>query len=152
MDIGVYCIYPMVVLFGMPEGIIASALKLPTGVDGQGSAICTYDGFDGVIMYSKIADSNLPTEIQGEDGTLTIDRINTPRKVIFTPRDKSLPSEDLSVETSESPYYYEMKEFIDIIEADKKESDINSLTTSLGSISIIDEIRRQTGISFPADK
>jgi len=36
MDIGVYTIYPMVVLFGKPNKIQASGVKLSTGVDGQG--------------------------------------------------------------------------------------------------------------------
>ena len=37
MDIGVYTIYPMVVLFGMPERIIASGTILSSDTDGQGS-------------------------------------------------------------------------------------------------------------------
>lgn len=152
MDIGVYCIYPMVALFGKPYQVIASVTKLSTGVDGQGTVIGKYDGFDAVIQYSKITDSQLPTEIQGEYGTVTIDRINNPRKVIFTPCDKSLPAEDLTVDAPFSPYYYEMKEFIDLIVSGKRESTNNSHDNSLGSISIIDEIRRQGGVVFPADK
>lgn len=36
MDVGVYTIYPMVVLFGRPNSIKASGVKLFTGVDGLG--------------------------------------------------------------------------------------------------------------------
>lgn len=159
MDIGVYCIYPMVALFGKPQQILSSTMRLSTGADSQGSLIATYDGFDAVIMYSKIADSMLPTEIQGEEGTLTIDRINSPKKVTFTPHDKSLPAEDLTVDASGSPYYYEMKEFIDLVTASDadgngyraRESSKNSLKNSLATISIIDEIRLASGIRFPAD-
>lgn len=152
MDIGVYCLYPMVALFGKPSAVVSSTLKLATGVDGQGTVISRYDGFDAVVMYSKIADSMLPTEIQGESGTLTIDRINNPRHVTFRPHDKSLPVETLPVETPESFYYYEMKEFMDLIESGRRESDKNTLATSLATVEVIDEIRRQSGIVYPADQ
>ena len=151
MDIGVYCLYPMVVLFGKPEAVIASAMKLPTGVDGQGSVVCRYDGFDAVAVYSKISDSHLPSEIQGEDGTLSIDRINQPRKIMFYPRDKTKPAEDLSVRCLENEYYYEVKEFLDLIESGSVESKVNSHKNSLDTIAVIDEVRFQSGIVFPAD-
>ena len=68
MDIGVYTIYPMVVLFGMPDRISASGILLSSGTDGQGSALFRYgDGMEAAVLYSKIADSYLPSEIQGED-------------------------------------------------------------------------------------
>ena len=37
MDLGVYTVYPLVVLFGRPKRISATGLKLSTGVDGQGA-------------------------------------------------------------------------------------------------------------------
>lgn len=97
MDIGVYCIYPMAALFGQPDKIVSTTTLLPTKTDGQGTIICRYEGFDAVVLYSKIADSLLPSEIEGESGTLTIDRINEPHRVVFTPRDKSQLEIDLSV-------------------------------------------------------
>lgn len=151
MDIGVYCIYPLVALFGEPDNVIASVLMLPTGTDGQGSAILHYDGFDAVALYSKIADSHLPSEIQGEEGTITIDRIESPRRVVFVPRDKSLPAVDLSVDVAESDYYYEISEFIGLILAGEAQSDVNSHANSLATIRVIDEIRDQCGVRFPAD-
>ena len=49
-------------------------------------------------------------------------------------------------------YYYEVREFIDLTEAGKTESGINTLDNSLATIEIIDEIRRQLGVVYPADK
>ncbi len=151
MDIGVYCLYPIVALFGRPRSVLASVMKLETGVDGQGSVICSYDGFDAVVLYSKIADSFLPSEIQGEEGTLTIDRINQPGKVVFTPHDKSLRPEVLVDCAADNPYYHEIKEFIDIIESGDVESHINTLNNSLLTAEVIDEIRRQGNVVYPAD-
>ena len=77
MDIGVYTLYPMVVLFGRPRTIQASVIRLYSGVDGHGCVNFTYDGgLNATVLYSKIAYSRLPTEIQGENGRIMLDRIN----------------------------------------------------------------------------
>lgn len=159
MDIGVYTIYPMAVLFGMPEKISASGIILPTGADGQGSAILTYPGMEATVIYSKISDSCLPSEIQGEDGTIAIDRINMFGKVTFTPRAAGGPGgsgkkpqpEDISITGTHDGYMYEVSEFIDLVLSGKRESEINSHRNSIITLSITDEIRRQTGVVFPAD-
>ncbi len=151
MDIGIYTIYPMVVLFGKPKSINATGLKLSTGVDGQGAINFEYDGMNATVLYSKIANSSLPTEIQGEEGTIVSDRIN----IISGVSIKYMNGEEVVI-SSQSPlheYYYEIAEFIGLIQADKSQSEINSLYNSLITIEIIDEIRKQLGgIVYPADK
>lgn len=150
MDLGVYTIYPMVVLFGRPSEINATSLKLSTGVDGQGAVNFIYPEMNATVLYSKIADSYLPTEIQGEKGTLTLDRINAIRKVTFTPKGEK--AQELSLSLSHNEYYYEIAEFINLIEQGKLESSINSHQTSLITLEILDEIRKQSGILYPADQ
>lgn len=151
MDIGIYTLYPMVVLFGRPSQIQATGVKLFSGVDGQGSVNFNYEnGLNATILYSKIADSKLPTEIQGEEGMITLDRINIISEAIFTPRGGK--PVNILPNTDHNEYYYEVAEFIDLIESGQKESTINSLENSLITIEIIDEIRRQLGVVFPADK
>lgn len=149
MDLGVYTIYPMVVLFGRPKKIRATGLKLFTGADGQGSVNFEYEGMDATVMYSKIADSSLPTEIQGEEGTITADRINIINKVTL----KKRGGEETIISTPNPTheYYFEVAEFIDLIQKNERESTINSLENSLITIEIIDEIRKQLGIIYPAD-
>lgn len=149
MDLGVYTIYPMVVLFGRPKKISATGLKLFTGADGQGSVNFEYEGMDATVMYSKIADSSLPTEIQGEEGTITADRINIINKVTLKKR-----GGEETIISNPNPtheYYFEVAEFIDLIQKNEKESTINSLENSLITIEIIDEIRKQLEIIYPAD-
>lgn len=149
MDLGVYTIYPMVVLFGRPKKISATGLKLFTGADGQGSVNFEYEGMDATVMYSKIADSSLPTEIQGEEGTITADRINIINKVTL----KKRGGEETIISTPNPTheYYFEVAEFIDLIQKNRRESTINSLENSLITIEIIDEIRKQLEIIYPAD-
>ena len=159
MDIGVYTIYPMVVLFGMPERIIASGTILSSGTDGQGSVLFQYPGMEATVLYSEIADSYLPTEIQGEDGTIIIDRINLIGNVSFIPRRWNVTGgrgEQPVIETLSRPsgmdeYYYEVAEFMDMVLSGRRESCINSHRNSLAVMEIADEIRRQTGVVFPAD-
>ncbi|MDR1201085.1 MAG: Gfo/Idh/MocA family oxidoreductase [Tannerellaceae bacterium] len=158
MDIGVYTIYPMVVLFGRPKKMDASGIVLSSGVDGQGAVNFVYDGMNATVLYSKIANSTLSTEIQGEDGNITLDRINHIGNVVFTSRlqaasGKSAQSatEDISAATGKDEYYYEVAEFIHLILSGKRESAINSHENSLATLEITDEIRRQLGIVYPAD-
>ncbi|MDR0757964.1 MAG: Gfo/Idh/MocA family oxidoreductase [Tannerella sp.] len=150
MDIGIYTIYPMVVLFGRPNRIQASGVKLYSGVDGHGNVVFSYgNGLCATVLYSKIADSQLPTEIQGESGVITLDRINLIGKATLKQRNGK--TETILPATAHHEYYYEIAEFIDLIQSGRKESRINSLENSLITIEIIDEIRRQLGVRFPAD-
>jgi predicted dehydrogenase len=151
MDIGVYTIYPMVVLFGRPKTIHAAGLTLSSGVDGQAAVTFTYDnGLLATVLYGKIADSSLPTEIQGEQGAIILDRINTISDISLIRRKGT--TEQIRPETGKNEYYYEIAEFIDVIMEGRKESTVNSLDNSLVTIEILDEIRRRLNVRFPADK
>lgn len=160
MDIGVYTIYPMVVLFGKPQQIKAQGILMDSGADGFGTVNFEYKGgFNATVIYSKISDSELATEIQGEAGNITMDRINIIKQVYFSPSKQTSSGrgirtdpEDISARTDQDEYFYEIKEFIDLISEGKLESNINSLQHSLITLEIIDEIRRQLGVIFPADK
>jgi len=150
VDIGIYTIYPMVVLFGRPKSIKALGEILTSGVDGAGAAIFEYDGMEAIVNYSKISDSCAPTEVQGEEGNLVMEKINIPRHLSFKPRKGEM--QDLSAPHCGNDYYYEIKDFIDLLESGKTEHPINSHENSLIVMEIMDEIRRQIGLVYPADK
>lgn len=149
MDLGIYGLYPMVALFGKPSGIKATGYMLESGVDGEGSLLATYPEMDGVIMYSKIADSALPSEIQGELGSIVIDKISEPDHVYIRYRDGH--KEDISIPTALPSMTYETAEFIKVIRQGGKESAINTHERSLIAAEIMEEARRQLGLVFPAD-
>lgn len=158
MDIGVYTIYPLVTLFGKPKTINAQGVVLTSGVDGQGAVNMQYEGFNATVLYSKIANSQLPAEIEGEDGNIMIDRIQTPVDVRFYPRqapasghEKRTEGEILSQSECHNEYYYEVKEFIDLIEQGRIESNVNSHQNSITTLEIIDEVRHQLGVHYPSD-
>ena len=159
MDIGVYTIYPMVALFGRPQAINAQGIVLSSGADGQGAVNMQYEGMNATILYSKIANSHLPAEIEGEDGNILIDRIQTPSDVRFYPRqapasgqEKRTEGEALGIEDTHNEYYHEVKEFIDLVQSGRMESEINSHEASITTMEIIDEVRRQLGVHYPADE
>ena len=159
MDIGVYTIYPLVALFGKPQSINAQGIVLSSGVDGQGAVNMQYEGLNATILYSKIANSHLPAEIEGEDGNILIDRIQTPTDVHFYPRqapasghEKHADGEILNHKEEHNEYYYEVKEFIDLIEQERLESEVNSHQNSITTLEIIDEVRRQLGVRYPSDE
>ena len=150
MDLGIYTIYPLVVLWGRPLGISATGTLLSTGVDGQGAVNFEYEDKCATILYSKVADSLLPSEIQGEEGTIVIDKIQSPDRILLKYRNGI--SQDISVADRQNEYYYEVKEFIDLVQSGDRESSVNSHLNSLITLEIIDEVRRQLGVVYPADK
>lgn len=73
MDLGVYCVYAAVDLFGKPNNIKASASFLKGGADGSGVAIFEYDNFSACLTYSKTGQSVAPTEIVGDSGSVIME-------------------------------------------------------------------------------
>ncbi|MDO7907618.1 Gfo/Idh/MocA family oxidoreductase [Paenibacillus sp. JX-17] len=150
MDLGIYCLYPLVALFGKPDEVNAVGVMLSSGVDGEGSIVMKYEDMDATVMYSKISDSYLPAEIQGENGTLVIDKISQPYEVKIMYRDGTV--EVLTQPQTHEPMYYEVKEFMDLLESGKRESTVNSHATSLAVAQVMEEARRQFGLRYPADQ
>lgn len=150
MDIGVYGVYPIIALFGRPNEVKAQGHLLDSGVDGAGSLLLKYDDSQIIINHSKISDSKLPSEIQGENGNLVIENWNDFSHISFYHReDKS--EETISKPQHDNPMYYEAIEFAKLIEEEKTESELNShLNTSL-TLQVLDEARRQVGVVFPSD-
>jgi predicted dehydrogenase len=150
MDIGTYTLHPLIYLFGKPIKIHAEATMLHTGVDGSGSLLMNYEqGMEAAVLYSKITDSHLPSEIQGEAGTLLIDRINEPRELTFIDRQGN--KEKIPVFQTEHSMVDEVAHFADLIERGKTQSPINSHAQSLAVMQVMDEARKQIGLRYSAD-
>jgi predicted dehydrogenase len=149
-DVGVYTLYPLVALFGRPSTVSAKIAKVTTSegeTDVYGTAYLGYEGMDATLTWSKAYDSFQPTEIAGENGNLILDEIHIARKAEIIPHaaptsgqgpkpGRTIINEGLPL----NEYYYEFKEFADLIEAGKTESESNSLDTSLAVLEIIDKI------------
>lgn len=143
MDIGVYCIYVLVSLFGKPDGIQAKSMLLSNGLDGAGAVTATYPDLIAQLNYSKISDSRSPSELQGERGTLLIDDICNPKKITLWLRGGD-PIE-IAVPVTEFGMGAEIDAFLRMIQENGAESFQRDTRVAL---EIVDEVRAQTGITF----
>ena len=75
-DLGIYCVYPAIDLFGEPQQVTALQHFLFTGADGAGSAILKYKDKIVTITYSKTAESRAASQILGDEGTVTVDAVS----------------------------------------------------------------------------
>lgn len=147
MDIGVYCIHPLLKLFGMPEKLWADAVILDNGVDGAGTIMVKYKNMQGELIYSKIANSSLPSQIQGEKACMLIKEIPDTREITITYNDGQ--EEHIQINKYHNNMYYEVEEFIRLIQTNGNAQEHNQY--SIMELNIMDEVRRQMGITFPAD-
>ncbi len=76
MDLGIYCVYPALDLFGMPEKITACAHFMDSGADGSGNAALLYPDKLVNLTYSKLGQDRLGSQIFGDKGTVTIESIS----------------------------------------------------------------------------
>ena len=150
-DIGVYTTFPMVALFGMPDEVKSVRHTVPSeagDVEVGGSALLSYPGMTASLAWSKTVDAHVPTEICGEGGSLVLDSIHNAHSARLLPhaapsggRGPAAEPEILHEGLSMDDYYYEFREFIDVIERGAVESDINSHKVSIDNRRLMDIIK-----------
>ncbi len=143
MDIGVYCVGPLVRLFGVPESVSAESVFMSNNMEGMGTAILRYPGMLAEVQYSKITQGYVPSQIQGEDGSLIIDAIEDIRRIERVMRDGS--REVFVPEKKANNMFYEVGAFLDLI---AKGTDEPYRTGSLDEMRTMDMIRCSAGVEF----
>lgn len=130
-DLGVYPLHALVRLLGAPRSIHGVRVGIASGTDGLGSALAAYDGFVADVAWSKITDTALPSEIQGETASLSIDAIDAPRRLTITPRDAE--PQVIDVVAAANPMVAEVERFRDaVLGADvSADQDLTALTLRL---------------------
>lgn len=149
-DVGIYTLYPLVALFDRPAEVRGKLMTVQTSegtADVSGTAYLGYDGMDATLTWSKSYDSFQPTEIAGEKGNIILDEIHIARKAEIVPHAAPTSGQGpkpgsiiLSEGLPHNEYYYEFKEFADLLENSQTESSVNSLDTSLTVLEIIDQL------------
>ncbi len=143
MDIGVYCAHLAVLLFGEPQSVTGCCVFLPDSIDGEGTILLKYPDKLTELIYSKITDSALETQIQGENGSVFIDSMSRPKK--FTVALRSGERTELDFFSDKPDMYYEIEDFIKQINGEKMPQ-FNSYT--LTTLKIMDEARDIMNIKF----
>lgn len=164
MDIGFYPVSLAVHLFGEPSSIHASGTVLGSGVDGHGTVLLGYPGFDVACLHSKVSGTGIGSEIAGEDGVITFDDCSVPTEVSLIPRLSSPDNpttpgftrrpgqpHDLTRPQSAHHMRYEVEHVVALLRRGATESDLHPPAHSLAALRILDEARRQVGVRFPAD-
>ena len=186
MDIGIYTVEPMVEIFGMPSGLTSMTTLLDPAtqqlthgpIDGCGSILASYGGgrISVELAHSKITNDLLPSQIEGERGTIQIDHLSTPRNVRIdyrgdvvrgsateAPREQGDNGRVLDLPKSSNTMEYELADFITAIGGiDNVKEEIwetpagrhelgHYRDVTLVSLRIMDAVRQQAGITFPAD-
>ncbi|RDW17118.1 gfo/Idh/MocA family oxidoreductase [Oceanobacillus arenosus] len=114
MDLGVYPLSMAIDLFGEPNDTTYFPVLLENGIDGSGTLVLTYDAFNVTILCSKIAQANMPSEIQGEDGTITVDHIAPIRQLAVYNR-KTKENVNVAEEQLDLDMVYEVEVFLEMM-------------------------------------
>lgn len=159
MDIGVYPVNAMALLFGRPDDIACFAdTRDVTGegdlIDLCGSILADYDGHIVEVAYSKVTDDLLPCQIEGEEATLVFSPATAPQDITITHRDGSQetvavgPRKDTG--DDEVPnMIYEIQDFVAAIGG--RGSIERAQENTLVALSLMDAVRFREGILFPGD-
>ncbi len=150
MDLGVYCIYLALVLFGYPKKINASAHFWESGVDIADSVILTYDNFDAVLTFTKLAESAIRSEIICREGTVTVKQPAQLREVGFTdakgefaPLHETLSSVECMA--------CELADFVSYTKEENSKKYLAARTCAKAVLEVMAEIRRQIGYDISSD-
>lgn len=147
MDLGVYPLSIVLALFGRPTSITAHANLLETEVDASFQAILSYDGFSVLVASSKASDTKLVSEISGEKGILQITRCGKLDEVIFTPR----KMESMHFVYDKQAFMIQLEDFKNAVEEKRVEPTV-SHELNITLMEVLDEIRSQCGVVYPADR
>ena len=148
MDIGVYCVYALALLFGMPEKIQAQGVFLENGVDGAGTIIGIYPDKQAELLYSKITDSSTPSQIQGEEANMLIYQVGRVQELTICYRNGE--TQHISIDLDPDDMVYEAQTWADCILNHKETKAYDQYSRM--EMKIMDEARRLIGIHFPADQ
>lgn len=148
MDLGIYCVYPALDLFGEPKKITSTAGLLSTGADGYGTTVFDYGDKQVTLTFSKVGQSRFGSQIFGDNGTLTTPSISKLINLSYFDNDgnETVLTEDTEKHILMS---YEAQSFYNYITDPETKAElekINDLTLVVSKT--MKTIRKKTGIKF----
>lgn len=153
MDLGVYCIYPTLYLFGLPEQSQITAQLLGSGADGSGIIAMQYPDKLVNLVYSKIGQAAANTDFQGDLGTVSVESISRLANIEIIYNDGTREAV-----CGEEPKYklmgWEAKDFYRFITEPEASSEAYAQCAALAyTVSkYMEQLRRSGGIRFPSDR
>ncbi len=150
LDIGIYPIFLAYLFLGKPIRIKSTSNFHKTGAEIQTSMIFEYEEAQAILYSGLTSESSMRAEIQGTRGSIYID-----------PRWHETDGFSIHTKNSEkrvdSPtkgkgYSHEIEEVHYCLKKGKLQSDLWSHQNSIDLISLLDEVRRQSGVVFPFEE
>lgn len=147
MDLGVYCVYFALELFGEPEKVISHSDFLESGADCTGTLIFVYGDKTVTITYSKTANGFLGSRILGENGAITVKSVS---KLIgidlyFNNGEKELLYGNIDENLVMSK---EIEAFRDFINGKNKENYEYCKQIAFAACRIMENIRKENNFGF----
>ncbi|MBY7142253.1 Gfo/Idh/MocA family oxidoreductase [Virgibacillus sp. NKC19-3] len=150
MDLGVYPLSMAIDLFGKPTNVDYFPVFLSNGIDGSGTLMVTYEDFNVTIMCSKIAQGMIPSEIHGENGTLTMDHL-APIQSLKLYDLTSKETRELAQSQYDLDMVYEIEAFVKMVETNDSVYHDWLLERSGHVADELEKARKSQGILFPGD-
>ena len=150
LDIGIYNIFLSLFLLGKPQQFTAIAGLSEQGGDNSSSYTFRYNNDALSVMYSSfMGESPIVAEIHGTKGKVTLEHLwFCPGKVKVNYLDGRENIFEFNVKSN--GYEYEAEEVATCILAGKTQSDLWSWSDSKQLMSMMDAIRKECGITYPA--
>ncbi|KAI4669512.1 uncharacterized protein J4E79_001556 [Alternaria viburni] len=153
VDLGVYCVAAAIDLFGAPTSSQYFPVKIATGADGGGRLILSYPTFTVHLCHSKIYNSDAPSEIYGEKGTLIVPTITDINKITFwDPKKKTREDVPGVKEPEKLNLVEEAREFARCIEEGDQEALAKLERHSRDTLAVMEKVRHDNGLVFPGGK
>lgn len=153
MDLGVYCAFPALYLFGKPETFHVDTVFMESGADGSGVISMKYPDKTVVLTYSKLGQSGANSDFQGTEGTVAVESISKLTGISLCRRDE--PSESLFGDMAKSDLMgFEAKDLYRFItEPEASHAEYHRCSSlSLEVSEFMEAVRAKTGILFDSDK
>ncbi len=150
LDIGIYNIFLSLFLLGKPQRFTAIAGLSEQGGDNSSSYTFKYNNDVLSVMYSSfMGESPVVAEIHGTKGKVTLEHLwFCPGKVKVNYLDGRENIYEFDIKSN--GYEYEAEEVAACILAGKTQSDLWSWGDSMQLMSMMDAIRKECGIVYPA--
>ena len=149
MDLGIYCVYPALDLFGTPNNIISRAGFLESGADGYGTTIFEYDRMMLTMTWSKLAQGVCGSQILGDGGTVRIGSISQLNDITYCRKG----AEPIRVVQDMEKYVvmsHEARAFLQFIQNPQQTSERyeEAGRMALNVSRVMEQIRKLSGIQF----
>lgn len=147
-DLGVYCVYAVADMFGMPNTVKATASYFENGADKSGAAVFEYGGLTAVLSYSKAGQSAIGSEIVGDKGTVKIGSVSQYADISLVKNGKE--TKLWGCPTRDEIMGDEAIKFADYIENKNTENDYREVSELTHTVhTCIDLIKQSAGIKYP---